>query len=443
MLTKVNVNVVTTDVLPNLYIGGNKLKVVLTMVLLMFLFASSFDAKAQPGNVDCSQRTIIENGMCPSGFSQWTPIYPELVPFGDCGNITVFFKTRYCLDNPAIVDIDIVFISINFLQLHDPCWYLLNYIAGLNPQDSAINMAYIERTIYQNFIKNGILKSANFSKKNGWNHIESLCPPEGNGSPNIHTFSRNGQCVGYCITRKPDVGYVLQKYNVDITPLYSGFNSEENIPALNDYINNHINPKLPVGEYIKLIENPQDAIFFIKPITCMADWCCFNAYRYCFTGDWDENKGEYVNVEWTVMEDYSDWPGYQPPGVHCPDIGLPPITECIAGTSYNRIPCEWWCGNDVFPPMPLSIAEATISNIVVAPNPTNNGTKLSFNVLSEGNLKVTLFNAQGQELLELYNAKVGTGKFIKDFSMSKFPVGSYFIKINHNNKVKYENIIRN
>ena len=92
--------------------------------------------------------------------------------------------------------------------------------------------------------------------------------------------------------------------------------------------------------------------------------------------------------------------------------------------------------------IPYSNSLTTENDIHIYPNPTTNGTTLSFTVLTSGDLNIKIVNVEGQELLELHNAHTDAGEFTKTFSMSKFPAGVYFIKINHNGNIKTEQIIR-
>ena len=84
-----------------------------------------------------------------------------------------------------------------------------------------------------------------------------------------------------------------------------------------------------------------------------------------------------------------------------------------------------------------------IDKLSVSPNPTADETTLTMELLTDGNLNIILIDNLGQELLELHNGYENAGTFITSFTMSKFPVGAYFIKITHNKKVKMEKIIKN
>ena len=90
----------------------------------------------------------------------------------------------------------------------------------------------------------------------------------------------------------------------------------------------------------------------------------------------------------------------------------------------------------------LSIKES-ITNTSISPNPTVNGTTLTFTVLTAGDLNIQLVNVSGQELMEIHNAYAEVGDFTKHFTIANFPTGVYYLKISHNNRIRMEKIIRN
>ena len=90
----------------------------------------------------------------------------------------------------------------------------------------------------------------------------------------------------------------------------------------------------------------------------------------------------------------------------------------------------------------LNIADNYIQNIAIFPNPTNATSTLTLDLEKAGNLKITLEDLLGSELLELHNTFEDTGTFATTFSLETFPTGVYFLKINHNGNVKMEKVIR-
>ncbi|MCL2040144.1 MAG: T9SS type A sorting domain-containing protein, partial [Bacteroidetes bacterium] len=103
-----------------------------------------------------------------------------------------------------------------------------------------------------------------------------------------------------------------------------------------------------------------------------------------------------------------------------------------------------WCGYTWKSITVLGITENTIAtNITISPNPTDGTTTLALELLSAGNLKITIEDLLGAELLELYNALECEGEFIKTFSFEQLPAGVYFLKIKHNGNTRIEKIIKN
>jgi hypothetical protein len=128
-------------------------------------------------------------------------------------------------------------------------------------------------------------------------------------------------------------------------------------------------------------------------------------------------------------------------------INCPARATVSAGNAFTppnnliEVNCHPVCNMKLQPA--VSIAEATIADISVSPNPTSNETTLTFTVLSSGNLEIKLVNVSGQELMELHSAYTEAGDFTKNFTLAKLPAGVYYLRIAHNNKVKMEKVIRN
>jgi len=86
-----------------------------------------------------------------------------------------------------------------------------------------------------------------------------------------------------------------------------------------------------------------------------------------------------------------------------------------------------------------SIASSTVS---ISPNPTVSDVTVSFDLVSSGNLTVTLSNLLGQELFEIHNDFTNAGPFSKTFSINTLPKGMYYLNIIHNGTVKVEKVIK-
>jgi len=90
----------------------------------------------------------------------------------------------------------------------------------------------------------------------------------------------------------------------------------------------------------------------------------------------------------------------------------------------------------------VSVLEQIITNLLVAPNPTDASTTVSVDLETAGNLTVTLNNMLGQELFEIHNGFTSAGEFTKTFSLKELPIGVYYLKIVHNGNVRVEKVIR-
>jgi len=92
---------------------------------------------------------------------------------------------------------------------------------------------------------------------------------------------------------------------------------------------------------------------------------------------------------------------------------------------------------------PVSINEpSTVANLQVSPNPTSNSVTLTVDLVTAGNLTVTLNNLLGQELLEIHSGFTDAGTFTKTFSIETLPKGVYYLKIIHNGNVTVEKVVR-
>jgi len=176
------------------------------------------------------------------------------------------------------------------------------------------------------------------------------------------------------------------------------------------------------------------APFFSKTITsCNSSSAgsCYSRYKYCR----DRETFQYILKK---VYDGSD-------AISCPSDTNVAI-EYDLSIRYAKMPCHPVCSykyNYTQPDEVSSIEAATTANLSISPNPTNNSTTLTFEVLEAGNLNLILVDATGKEMLELYNATVEIGTFTKNFTMSNLPVGVYYLRIALNNKIKMEKVIRN
>ena len=91
----------------------------------------------------------------------------------------------------------------------------------------------------------------------------------------------------------------------------------------------------------------------------------------------------------------------------------------------------------------LSIKEQASVGSFISPNPSASGTTLTLDLLTAGNLTISLYNLLGEELLELHNSFTDAGIFSRTFSIEMLPIGVYYLKIIHNGNIKIEKVIKN
>ena len=90
----------------------------------------------------------------------------------------------------------------------------------------------------------------------------------------------------------------------------------------------------------------------------------------------------------------------------------------------------------------VAIKESTVANLQVSPNPTNHSATLTVDLVTAGNLTVTVNNLLGQELLEIHSGFTDAGTFTKTFSIETLPKGVYYLKIIHNGNVTVEKVVK-
>ncbi|MDA3837759.1 MAG: T9SS type A sorting domain-containing protein [Candidatus Delongbacteria bacterium] len=80
----------------------------------------------------------------------------------------------------------------------------------------------------------------------------------------------------------------------------------------------------------------------------------------------------------------------------------------------------------------------TIDNYELAqnyPNPFNNMTRIDYSLKSISDVKISVFNTQGQKVSELVNNKVGKGRHSVIFDGSRFNSGVYYYQLSIDGKM--------
>ena len=458
----------------------------LSTVLLIFFSVDINEVNADttiPLTVEaCSDETI--GGMC----NDWGPwyqatrvIYVKSFWYEDAIGrwhqfncpITIRFAWRECYDDGAemlrqydifgfTLDLDYKIYLVGQIKYTYPCRDALYILTGTKAEVSKrLNSLY--GVIMQEIIMHDYTEFFKFTDKlypgNTFYNCNSCA---GNELPAIIVSSKatcQGQCLVYDAQypilindflfdyTKVPLQLLADEYNngdtngmvvepLSVTPVGGGEGGTmvSDLDFLNDYIQTEINPLIFEPGFIPVFLSsvPRPDVHYVN---CGSDpnFCCIDKYVVC--RDFCDNKK--IKITHTV------------------ETGTIP-TECLTYTKPNRkdcppsiipaelIQCTENCTENP-PPIPPSqyIFRECISGITITPNPTHNGTTLTFTLLTSGNLTITLVDLEGKELVEIHNAQTEAGEFTKTFSMSKFPKGVYFIKIKHNGNIKTEQIIRN
>jgi hypothetical protein len=76
-----------------------------------------------------------------------------------------------------------------------------------------------------------------------------------------------------------------------------------------------------------------------------------------------------------------------------------------------------------------------------SPNPSSNTTELKFNLTESSNVKIELFNLEGQLVENIYSGKLLQGENKVQVDVSKFLSGMYLLKLSKGTKSEFINII--
>jgi len=433
-------------------------------VFLFLLTSSAIKANDEVEDV-CGKQ--IENRICSGGFTDWKYAdSAEWIQYNDCDIcstclLRVWYKYRGCKEDPTIVEIEITkmyYAAVTDTSTHpyiESCKDLFDiYIAHLDPQDSLIDVSWIEQSVYRKLTQ-AILNTTydTFLKivKNPEDYEYIL--PKCNVDTALHVpmkyvWKRRGACKGWCHTQCP-IGAEFQNI---APPKGMRYMNPDELSRLNDYVQTKIVPYMIPGTTILPFTELSLATGVWVPINCFEeDWCCITLIHHCIKKDandnpiyhFDSTQNKFI-FEWDDYEEegWGNWPS----NTESCEKKLVDRKYCIPGSNVIQGPCKLVCSGNIpiIPNDPASIINNnTITEIIVSPNPTNNGTAVTFKVLESGKLNMLLVDINGKEVLELYDNIVEVGEFTKNFSMSKLTKGVYYLKISINNKVKMEKVVRN
>jgi hypothetical protein len=89
-----------------------------------------------------------------------------------------------------------------------------------------------------------------------------------------------------------------------------------------------------------------------------------------------------------------------------------------------------------------AVAEPHTIKVHIKPNPTTDIVYLTLDLENSGNLNITLTDLLGNELLFLYDEFAVAGEFEKHFSLKALPSGAYYLRIQQENEILLEKIVK-
>jgi len=85
---------------------------------------------------------------------------------------------------------------------------------------------------------------------------------------------------------------------------------------------------------------------------------------------------------------------------------------------------------------------ASLSALTVYPNPAGATFTVKFNLSSNGNTTLAIYDMSGKQLLVPVNGRLTAGTYTKTVSAAALPAGMYLVKLVHNGQVSSMKIIR-
>lgn len=132
---------------------------------------------------------------------------------------------------------------------------------------------------------------------------------------------------------------------------------------------------------------------------------------------------------------------FAPAGTNQYTVELQKIVPCIPMRSSSS-PYQ-----SVFSNTSIAIVTSTEeisgkADITIYPNPANDFFSIYFNMFSEKEITVTLFNLYGQKLKTLFTDKRSVGKHEIKLSLKDLPQGVYFVKLNVDGKEEVRKVMK-
>lgn len=90
--------------------------------------------------------------------------------------------------------------------------------------------------------------------------------------------------------------------------------------------------------------------------------------------------------------------------------------------------------------VPESIVEE--NSIHTFPNPFVSNFYISYRLPQDGKVKISVMNMIGEEVALLYSGEKTAGSYYEEFSTTRLPVGAYLVRLNADNMVAYQKLVK-
>jgi hypothetical protein len=95
-----------------------------------------------------------------------------------------------------------------------------------------------------------------------------------------------------------------------------------------------------------------------------------------------------------------------------------------------------------FPSGINSPGSITLNGLSVSPNPTMGNTIIAYSLSDNNNVKITVRDLSGREVMSVVNEKMGAGSYEKSIDMSSLNAGVYFVEYTAGDKVYTSKLIK-
>lgn len=155
----------------------------------------------------------------------------------------------------------------------------------------------------------------------------------------------------------------------------------------------------------------------------------------------DRTSEEHVRYKFSPISNPNSWsesvgiiedPTQDLSGVYGPSAGYNPGTgdPICAWTAYHGSVYSIWFSAESWPGVEESKDNVTAMGLVsLAPNPSHNATRLSFTVMTEGVVRVSVYDATGRIVENLLNEVKPAGEYSLSMNNDNLASGVYFVQV--------------